>query len=82
MLDLERAFRRPFKDPARTSRIGLGAVIQLVPILNIAGLGDQLDVMRRARDGGDATLPTWDNLSALSSREARSNTPPAPPAIA
>jgi hypothetical protein len=71
MLDLDRAFRIPFKDPAWTSRIGLGAVIQLVPILNFAGLGYQLEVMRRARDGDDATLPTWDNMSALFSRGAR-----------
>lgn len=71
MIDLDRAFRIPFKDPAWTSRIGLGAVIQMVPILNFAGLGYQLEVMRRARDGDDATLPAWDNLSALFSRGAR-----------
>jgi len=61
-MNLGKAFQYPFEDREWASKIGLGALISLVPILNFAMLGYILEVMRRVQHSDPTPLPGWDDL--------------------
>jgi hypothetical protein len=42
---------RAFQDPEWTERIGLGTVISIVPILNFASVGYEVEIARRVMRG-------------------------------
>lgn len=61
-MDLGRSLTFAFDDTQWTDRIALGTVICLVPILNVAVAGYQVEVARRVVQGEARPLPDWDNL--------------------
>ncbi|MBX7212890.1 MAG: DUF4013 domain-containing protein [Thermoflexales bacterium] len=71
MLDLDRAYRYLRSDPQWLNRVIIGTLISMVPILNFAVLGYQLEVARRARDNADGSLPTWDDFGGYIGRGAK-----------
>ncbi len=61
-MDYNRAFRFIFDDKDWLSKIGLGLLIQMVPILNFAWVGYQVQIIRNVRRKETIILPTWDDL--------------------
>ncbi len=61
-LDFARAFRYIFEDDEWPTKVLLAAVIGMVPVLNFAFLGYQLETLRNVSEGKDRPLPAWDDL--------------------
>jgi len=65
MLDIQKALTYVTEDPRAGGKLGLGAVLSLVPILNLAALGYQVEVARRVARGEPRPLAEWDELARL-----------------
>jgi hypothetical protein len=65
MIDIGRALQHPFQDQNWLSKLGIGALINLVPVLNFAGTGYMVEHTNNVKKGPDVPLPTWDTLGAL-----------------
>jgi hypothetical protein len=61
-MNLQKALSYPFEDKQWASKIGLGAVISIVPILNFAWLGYIIELIRNVIKGDSSPLPGWDDL--------------------
>ncbi|MGE5376195.1 MAG: DUF4013 domain-containing protein [Bacteroidota bacterium] len=61
-MDIGKSFSYPFEDKQWVSKMGLGAVISLVPILNFAMTGYMIGIVRNLMDGESEILPQWDDL--------------------
>lgn len=61
-MNFNRAFRYVFEDKDWLSKVGIGLLITLVPILNFAWFGYQVQILRNVRDQEPVILPTWDDL--------------------
>ena len=61
-MDAEKSFTFPFEDQEWISKLGLGAVISLVPILNFAWSGYLVDIIRNVMSNDPKPLPAWDDL--------------------
>lgn len=71
MLEVEKALTYMSEDPRADGKIGLGAVIGLAPILNLAAIGYQVEVARRVMRGEPQPLAEWDDLKRLWMQGAR-----------
>lgn len=65
MLDIQKALTYMSEDSRAGGKIGLGAVIGLAPILNLAAIGYQVEVARRVARGEPQSLAEWDDLRRL-----------------
>ncbi len=61
-MDIEKSFTFPFEDQEWASKLGLGAVISIVPILNFAWSGYMVGIIRNVMGNITEPLPTWDDL--------------------
>lgn len=61
-MDAEKSFTFPFEDKDWISKLGLGALISLVPILNFAWSGYLVGIIRNVMHNEREVLPTWDDL--------------------
>lgn len=61
-MDAEKSFTFPFEDKEWISKLGLGAIISLVPILNFAWSGYLVGIIRNVMNHDTEPLPTWDHL--------------------
>ncbi len=61
-MNLEKALKYPFEDKQWASKIGMGALISIVPILNFAWLGFIIELIRRVIKGDHRPLPDWNDL--------------------
>jgi hypothetical protein len=61
-MDIGRAVQHPLQDQAWPSKLGIGALIALVPILNFALFGYCVDHLKNTANGRELPLPTWDGL--------------------
>jgi hypothetical protein len=61
-MDIGKSFSYPFEDKQWVSKVGLGAVISLVPILNFAMTGYMIQIVRNLMDNAEEPLPNWDDL--------------------
>jgi hypothetical protein len=65
-MDIGRAFSYPFQDPAWVTKIIIGAVMVLIPIIGWLILGGYtLRIMRRVVSGSDVPLPEWTDYGAM-----------------
>ncbi len=62
MIDVKRAVQHPTEDQNWLSKLGIGALIALVPILNFALSGYAIEHLKNTSNGMDVPLPPWDNL--------------------
>lgn len=58
-MDIGKSFSYPFEDDDWISKLFLGAVVSLVPILNFAWTGYTVDIVRNVIDGVSLPLPEW-----------------------
>jgi Protein of unknown function (DUF4013) len=61
-MNIEKSFRFPFEDKEWISKLGLGTLITMVPILNFAWSGYLVDIIRNVTNNSTEPLPTWDDL--------------------
>lgn len=64
-IDLGKAFTHVFEDPDWVTKALLGAAITIVPILNFATAGYEVQVVRNASKGEPRPMPTWDDIGGL-----------------
>src|SRR6266540_1239809 len=62
IMNIEKSFTYPFEDKQWISKLGLGTVIALVPILNFAWSGYLVGIIRNVMNNAAEPLPTWDDL--------------------
>jgi len=60
-MDIGRAFTYPFEDEDWLKKMLIGAVLNLVPIVNFIGMGYGLRQMKKVSEGQDLPLPEWDD---------------------
>ncbi|HEX8992102.1 MAG TPA: DUF4013 domain-containing protein [Anaerolineales bacterium] len=61
-MQIEKAFRYQFEDAQWITKLGLGALISLVPILNLMVVGYMVGIIRNMATHADQPLPDWDDL--------------------
>jgi len=61
-MNIGKSFSFPFEDKQWISKLGLGAVIAMVPILNFAWSGYMVALMRNVMNNQQEPLPNWDDL--------------------
>ncbi|MFN3741050.1 MAG: hypothetical protein ACK4VW_00060 [Anaerolineales bacterium] len=61
-MDFAKAITYVFEDRRWLSKLGLAAVIFLVPILNFAVIDQSVEIVRRMRRQASEVLPEWDEL--------------------
>lgn len=61
-MDLSKSLTYAFDDPEWKTKLGLTALISLVPILNFAYHGYAVDLLRNAEAGRPLPLPGWEDL--------------------
>ena len=61
-MDAEKSFSFPFEDKEWISKLGLGALISLVPVLHFAWSGYLVGIIRNVMDQHPEPLPSWDQL--------------------
>lgn len=60
-MDIGRAFGYPMKDQNWIVKLLIGAVVSLIPLVNLIGTGFQLRATREVLRGNENTLPEWDD---------------------
>jgi hypothetical protein len=61
-MDLNKVFSYPFEDKQWVNKLGIAAVISLVPILNFALSGYIVGIIRNVMNNSAELLPSWDDL--------------------
>ncbi len=61
-MNFKESFSYQFEDVQWPTKLGLGALISLVPILNLAIAGYTVEIIRNVATGEAEPLPHWDNL--------------------
>ncbi len=61
-MNIGKAFTYGFEDKEWPTKLGLGVLITIVPILNFAAFGWVIEIMRRVGKGDPQPLPGWDDL--------------------
>ena len=63
-MQVSEAFSYQFEDNQWPTKLGVGALISLVPILNFAVAGYEVDIVRNVAAGQHEPLPQWDDFGA------------------
>jgi hypothetical protein len=61
-VDAGKSFSFPFEDRDWPSKLSVGTLISLVPILNFAWSGYLVGIIRNVMNNSQELLPTWDDL--------------------
>jgi hypothetical protein len=60
-MDIQKAFTFQFDDPAWINKLGLGALVTIIPVLNFAWTGYMVELLRDVMRGDAEPLPQWEN---------------------
>jgi hypothetical protein len=61
-MDIGKSFSYVFEDNEWLTKLGIGALVTIVPILNFAWFGYGIDIIRNVVRGDPRPLPSWDNF--------------------
>jgi len=61
-MNISKAFSFPFEDKQWISKLGIGAIVGMVPILNFAWNGYLVGIFRNVVNNEAEPLPNWDNF--------------------
>src|SRR5210317_1391292 len=61
-MDYGKSFTFVFEDEKWISKFAVGVIISLVPIVNFAGYGYMVQLLKNVRDGEENPLPEWDDF--------------------
>lgn len=62
-MDIGKSFTYMFDDPQWLTKLGVGALMAMVPIANFATMGYGVDIIRKVSHNDPNPLPTWDDFS-------------------
>jgi hypothetical protein len=65
MLDIRRALEFLTDDERAQNKLGIGALLMIVPLANIAAIGYEVEVARRVARAEPRPLPEWNDLGGL-----------------
>ena len=61
-MDIGRAFKFMFEDEGWISKVLIGGILGIIPIVNFVVYGYQLEIIRNVAEGRDLPLPDWDDF--------------------
>ena len=61
-MQISRAFGAPTKDPKWLGKVAIAVLVGFVPILSLAVAGWGIQYIRDSANGGERTLPSWQDL--------------------
>lgn len=61
-MEFGRALSFPWKSEGWISKVAIGSILNLIPLLNLANYGYGMEVARRVAYGDAEELPAWDQL--------------------
>lgn len=61
-MDIGKAFTYVFEDDEWYQHLGIGGLISMVPVLNFAAIGYELEVARQVANGTPRPLPAWNDV--------------------
>ena len=61
-MDYGKSFTFVFEDEKWISKFAVGVLVTLVPIVNLAGYGYMVQLLKNVRDGQEYPLPEWDDF--------------------
>jgi hypothetical protein len=61
-MDIGKSFSYPFEDDDWISKLFLGTIVSLIPILNFAWTGYTVDIVRNVIDGVTLPMPEWSDF--------------------
>lgn len=61
-LNIEKAFKYPIQDPKWITKLIIGAIISVIPIVHFAQFGYLLKCIKDVSQSHDDVLPEWDDL--------------------
>jgi hypothetical protein len=61
-MDIGKSFSYPFEDKEWLSKLFLGAIVSVIPILNFAWTGYSVNIVRNVIDGVSLPLPEWSDF--------------------
>lgn len=61
-MDIGKPFSFQFEDNQWISKLGIGAIVSAIPILNFAWSGYMVGILRNVMNGVKNPLPAWDDL--------------------
>jgi len=61
-MDIGKSFSYPFEDDDWLSKLFLGTIVSLIPILNFAWTGYTVDIVRNVNDGVSLPMPEWSDF--------------------
>jgi hypothetical protein len=64
-MDIGKSVSYIFEDDGWPTKLGLGALIMFVPVLNFAAIGYEVKVVRSVMQDEPRPLPTWNDLGGL-----------------
>lgn len=64
-MDIGKAFTYITEDEDWMKKLGIGALLGMIPIINMAVFGYQIQIARNVRQGDKRPLPTWDEFGSL-----------------
>jgi hypothetical protein len=64
-MDIGKAFTYVFDDPEWPSKVGLGVLISMTPVVNFMGYGYEVQLARNVARGAARPLPAWNQLEIL-----------------
>jgi hypothetical protein len=71
-MDIGRAYRFVFDDPNWLKKVGIAALVTLIPVLGtIVIMGWSIEITRRVINNDPEPLPDWDNFSELLNKGLR-----------
>jgi hypothetical protein len=71
-MDIGRAYRFIFEDPNWLKKVGIAALVTLIPVLGtIVIMGWSIEITRRVINNDPEPLPDWDNFSELLNKGLR-----------
>jgi len=61
-MDFGKAFTYPFEDKEWVTKIVIGGILSLVPLVNLIVIGYALKALKNVADGVEQPLPKWDDF--------------------
>jgi hypothetical protein len=62
-VDFAKAFTFPFEDDEWVTKLLIGGILGLIPIVNLVVLGYALRTLKNVADGVEKPLPSWDDFA-------------------
>lgn len=67
-LDINRAFTRPTNDPKLSTKLAIGTIVGIIPIIQVINSGYMLTDLKNLLEGRGEELPDWKEINLILTR--------------